>query len=304
MMPSNGGKRPKRRASRRRRRDAGKRPPGESSKRLIAAWSARAKRSATRAGESARPRLAELGRSLRAGALALLRLLVGAVQEIVKAVVAAGEAIGRLELKVARALRGPLRRVREVTRGAMRATDRAVTPSRAVAAVVLAAAVLLGLSQFVDYRGVGIGVPLYEGVEAVAPPPQTDRQPAGSAHSYVLLPIAVLVLGAMAFALRGRWQLGRAISLLGVIGVAVSLLIDIPAGLDEGEAALGFEGAEAMLVEGFWIQLACSGVLVVTGLLLGRYVRLERGPAARRARRSSARRRREPGTGRAAGVRA
>jgi hypothetical protein len=179
-----------------------------------------------------------------------------------------------------------------------------ITPARAVAAVVLSAAVSLGVSQFVDYRGVGIGVPLYEGVEAVAPPPQTDRQPAGSAHSYILLPVAVLALGAVAFALRGRWQLGRAISLLGVVGIVVSLLIDIPAGLDEGEAALGFEGAEAMLVEGFWVQLASSAVLAVTGLLLGRYVRLERGPAARRARRSRVRRRREPGTGRAAGVRA
>jgi hypothetical protein len=179
-----------------------------------------------------------------------------------------------------------------------------VTPSRAVAAVVLSAALLLGVSQFVDYRGVGIGVPLYEGIEAVAPPPQTDRQPAGSAHSYILLPVAVLALGAMAFALRGRWQLGRAISLLGVVGIVVSLLIDIPAGLDEGEAALGFEGAEAMLVEGFWVQLASSAVLVVTGLLLGSYVRLEHGFAARRARRSRVRRRRGRRTGRAAGVRA
>ena len=141
----------------------------------------------------------------------------------------------------------------------MRVTERVVTPSRAVAAVVLSAAVLLGVSQFVDYRGVGIGVPLYEGIEAVAPPPQTDRQPAGSAHSYILLPVAVLALGAMAFALRGRWQLGRAISLLGVVGIVVSLLIDIPAGLDEGEAALGFEGAEAMLVEGFWVAARVLG---------------------------------------------
>jgi hypothetical protein len=241
---------------------------------------------------------------MRTVGVGLLSLLVGGLQEIVKAVVAAGEAIGRLELKAARALRGPLRKVREGTRTAIRVTERVVTPSRAVAAVVLAAAVLLGVSQFVDYRGVGIGVPLYEGIEAVAPPPQTDRQLAGSAHSYILLPVAVLALGAMAFALRGRWQLGRAISLLGVVGIAVSLLIDIPAGLDEGDAALGFEGAEAMLVEGFWVQLASSAVLVVTGLLLGRYVRLECGPAARRARRSRVRRRREPGTGRAAGVRA
>jgi hypothetical protein len=250
------------------KRDPRQRPRPESSKRLIAEPSARA------------------------------------LREIVKAVVAAGEAIGRLELKAGRALRGPLRKVPEGTRSAMQVTERVVTPSRAVAAVVLSAALLLGVSQFVDYRGVGIGVPLYEGIEAVAPPPQTDRQPAGSAHSYILLPVAVLALGAMAFALRGRWQLGRAISLLGVVGIVVSLLIDIPAGLDEGEAALGFEGAEAMLVEGFWVQLASSAVLVVTGLLLGSYVRLEHGFAARRARRSRVRRRRGRRTGRAAGVRA
>ena len=150
-----------------------------------------------------------------------------ALQEIVKAVVAAGEAIGRLELKAAPALRGPLRKVPEGTRSAMQVTGRVVTPSRAVAAI----------------------------------------------------------------------------SLLAVVGIVVSLLIDIPAGLDEGEAALGFEGAEAMLVEGFWVQLASSVVLVVTGPLLGRYVRLEHGSASPRARRSRILRRRR-GTGRTAGVRA
>jgi hypothetical protein len=171
-----------------------------------------------------------------------------------------------------------------------------------VALVVLTASVLLGVSQFVDYRGVGIGAPQYQGVEAVAPPPQTERESSGAAHAYVLVPVALLAIGALAFALRGRWRLGRVISLLGLVGIVVTLLIDLPRGLDEGSATLRFEGAEAQLIEGFWVQLACSTVLVAAGLLLGRYARAERQPAAQSARAASGR---QPGgAAPAAGVRA
>jgi hypothetical protein len=231
---------------------------------------------------------------VRAAVLSLARLLGGALQEIGRGTVAAAEWLGRQELKLGRLVSAPSLALARGTRAAIRAGERVITPPRAVGAVVLGAAVLLGVSQFVDYRGVGIGIPLYEGVEAVAPAPQTDRQPAGSAHAYVLLPVAVLAIGALAFALRGRWQLGRAVSLLGAAGVAITLLIDRPKGLDEGTAALAFEGANAVLVEGFWAQLAASVVLLVTGLLLGRYVRAEQ-PAERRgwrSRRRSARGRR------------
>jgi hypothetical protein len=234
--------------------------------------------------------------------LGLARLLVGALQEIWGAIVAAAEVVGRLELRIGRLVSVPLRGTLGAGRAAIAIGERVVTPPRAVGAVVLAAAVLLGVSQFVDYRGVGIGVPLYEGVEAVAPPPQTDREPAGSAHSYVLLPVAILAIVALVFALRGRWRLGRAISLLGLFGIAVSLLIDVPKGLDEGLAARDFEGTEATLLEGFWVQLASAGVLVVTGLLLGRYVRL-RQPAEGPVSRSPGRMRRRGATT-AAGMRA
>ena len=222
----------------------------------------------------------------RAAGLGLARLLAGAVGEIGRAIVAAGEAVGRLELKLARVVAIPLLGLLRGGRAAIRLGERVITPTRAVGAVVLAAAIMLAASQFVDYRGVEIGVPQYEGVEAVAPPPQTDRDPAGAAHSYLLLPVAVLAIGALAFALRGRWQLGRAVSLLGLVAVAVSLLVDMPKGLDEGLAARSFEGARATLIEGFWVQLSAAAVLVVAGALLSRYVRLQGQPAGRRSRRT------------------
>jgi hypothetical protein len=233
---------------------------------------------------------------------AVVPRLVGALEAIWGGIVAAADALGRLELRVSRLVSIPLRGLVRAGRGALAVAERIVTPPRAVAVVVLAAATTLGVSQFVDYRGVGIGASLYEGVEAVAPPPQTDREPAGSAHSYVLLPVAALAVLAVGFALRGRWRLGRAISLLGLAGVAVSLLVDVPQGLDEGIAARDFEGTEASLLEGFWVQLASSGVLVVAGLLLGRYVRLQQ-PAERTAGRSRGGMRRR-GAASAAGVRA
>ncbi len=224
--------------------------------------------------------------------VALARLLAGALEEIWKAIVAGADAVGRLELGLTGLVAGPLRAAVGAGRAAMGLLERAVTPPRAVAVVIASAAIMLGASQFVDYRGVEIGVPLYEGVEAVAPPPQTDLEPTGAAHSYLMLPVAVLAIGAAAFALRGRWQLGRAVSLLGLVAVAVSLLVDMPKGLDEGLAARDFEGARATLLEGFWVQLAAACVLVVTGVLLSRYVRLQGEPARRRRRRSARRPRR------------
>ncbi|HSJ17880.1 MAG TPA: hypothetical protein VK920_07290 [Solirubrobacterales bacterium] len=227
----------------------------------------RARRSASERRRRAAPAAVEA----RARALALARR--GALVEIGRAIAAAADAGGRLELRIAALLGRPTRAAARRGAALLRAAERAVTPPRAVAAVILCAAVVLGISQFVDYRGVRIGAQLYEGVEAVAPAPQTAREPAGSAHAYVLLPAAALAVVAGGLALRGRWQLGRAVSLLGLIGVAVSLLVDRPTGLEEGIAARNFEGAEAVLIEGFWVQLAASTVLVVAGALLTRYAR-------------------------------
>lgn len=195
-----------------------------------------------------------------------------------------GEALGRAELAISRRLSGPMLAARRAGAATLGATERLLTPARGVAVVVLGAAILLAASQFADYRGVGIGAALYEDVEAIASAPLTDRERAGSAHSYVMVPIAALAVAALVFALRGRWQLGRAVALLGAIGVAISLLVDMPKGLDEGLTARSFEGAEATLLGGFWVQLTSSAVLVVAGLLLARYARLERRSPARRER--------------------
>jgi hypothetical protein len=150
---------------------------------------------------------------------------------------------------------------------------------------VIAAAVTLAASQFVDYRGVRIGAPEYAGVESVAPAPQTDRQTTGSVHGYAMVPVAVVIIAAALLALRGRWRMARIIPVLGALAIAVTLLLDARKGLDEGDAALAYQGAQAVLIEGFWLQLASAAVLVVTGLLLGRYARLSAAPA-RRPRRS------------------
>jgi len=222
---------------------------------------------------------------VRNAVLALAGLLGGALQEIWRAIVFGADAVGRVEVAIARVLSVPLGAVLRGARATLSLLERAVTPTRAVAAVIVSAAIVLAVSQFVDYRGIEIGVPLYEGVEAVAPPPQTGREPTGSAHSYLMLPVAGLALVALVFALRGRWQLGRAISVLGLVAIAVSLLVDVPKGLDEGLAARDFEGARATLLEGFWVQLASAAVLVVTGMLLSRYARLQAVPARGRGRR-------------------
>ncbi len=162
------------------------------------------------------------------------------------------------------------------------------------AAVILAAAIMLAASQFVDYRGVEIGVaPVRGGGGGRAGRRRRIETPTGAAHAYLLLPVAVLAIGALAFALRGRWRLGRAVSLLGLIAVAVSLLVDMPKGLDEGLTARAFEGARATLIEGFWVQLSAAAVLVVAGALLRRYVAAAgREPAGRRTPRTRRRSRR------------
>ena len=167
----------------------------------------------------------------------------------------------------------------------------ALTPLRAALIVSVLAAILLGVSQFVDYRGVAVGVPdyaAYSDGQLVAPAPEVDREPTGSAHAYLLVPVAALAIALLVLAARGRWQLGRIVSLLGVLGIAIALIVDVPAGLDESAQAIAYSGVEAHLIEGFWVQIVSAGVLVAGGLLVSRYARRTREPAPRRRRASAA----------------
>lgn len=230
------------------------------------------------------------------------RRLPGALIGVWRVVARVGSTVFSLLRELAGAVYVAVGAGLRLVRRVLRVAEHVVTPARTVAVVTALAAVLIGVSQFVDYRGVAVGASAYEGIESVAPAPQTDRTEAGSAHAYVLLPVAVLALVALALACAGRWRLGRAIALLGLVGIAVSLAVDVPKGLDEGMAQVAFQGAQAKLVEGFWVQLAGSAVLVVGGILLSRYLRAGREPARPALRRWVPRmRRRKPA--RVAGVR-
>jgi hypothetical protein len=188
---------------------------------------------------------------------------------------------------------------------------RVVTPMRTAAFVGIAAAVALGVSQFFDYRGVAVDAPAYEGeIGATAPVPITDREVAGDAHFWILLILAAVALVLVVATYRARTRvaaarLAGAVSLCGMLGIAVALAIDLPQGLDAGRAGIAFSGTEAQLLEGFWAEIAASAVLILSGGLLALY---SRGVRTEKQRRSGARkpagRRRPPNRGVSPGLQA
>jgi hypothetical protein len=155
-----------------------------------------------------------------------------------------------------------------------RGTERHVTPLSTVAFVGIAAAIGLFVSQFFDYHGVAVDAPNYAGeVGNVATTPIVGTETAGSAHLWVLIPVAVAAIVLIAGAYRGDRRLAGAVAVCGVLGLAVALAIDLPQGLDAGRAGLAFSGSQAELLEGFWAEVACSAVLVLCGGLLALYSR-------------------------------
>jgi hypothetical protein len=187
---------------------------------------------------------------------------------------------------VQRAIEALFAAVAGLGRGAFSLAGRYATPERVVVLVTAGAAACLVVSQFTAYRGVEVGQPQYTSVSSIAPPPQTDRIDAGAAHAYVLVPLAVIAVAIAVFALlSGRWRLGRLVSLVGVAGIAISLAIDLPKGLDAGTPGIAFAGAKATLTNGFYAQLAASAVLVLCGLVLSMNLR-RRGDAPARTMRT------------------
>ena len=151
---------------------------------------------------------------------------------------------------------------------------RHVTPLPTVAFVGLAAAVGLGVSQFFNYHGVAVDVPNYAGeTGVVAPPPMTGTETAGSAHLWILLPLAAVAAVLVVLTYLGRTRLAGAVAVCGVLGVAIALAIDLPQGLDAGRPGLAFYGAQAQMLEGFWAELFCSATLILCGGLLALYSR-------------------------------
>jgi hypothetical protein len=171
------------------------------------------------------------------------------------------------------------------------ALSRVVTPARAAAFVLFASGICLVVSQFIDYRGVEIGQPGYAGLPQIASPPMEAVRTAGEAHAYLLVPIgaAAAVLGLLGL-VRERRKYGLLVAGLGLVAIAVILLVDLPAGLDEGSQSSRFAGAIAVLEDGFFAELAAAGGMVLAGLLY--YARPCRIRISLSGRAASARRRR------------
>jgi hypothetical protein len=184
------------------------------------------------------------------------------------------------------------RRLGPLLAGVSAFVERTVTPINTAMAVGIGAAIALGAAQFLDYSGIAVGDPLYQGEEAnVAPVPLTDVEKLGSAHAYVMLPLAVVAIVLIVLTRRGRWKLGRAVALIGLIGIAVTLLIDRPQALDAGPLADAYAGSEAKLLDGYYAQLIASIALLVMGPALGMQVKRESGSGGGERRRDGVGRR-------------
>jgi len=250
-------------------------------------------------GRRAKAGAATLGAALRRGAAATRkraaaaapragrRLLVALAAVFALFLAALGFALNLL-IAAARPLVGPLRTGLGFCDRAARAASRALTPVRALAIVVAGAAILLALSQYADYRTVSIGNDAYSGVQTVAPAPETGRLQTGDPHSYLLVPVAIACLLLLVVATVGRrWRACRLITLAGIATVAVALIVDRPAGLDPGDAAVAFEGVRATLIGGFYAEIAAGVLLIASSTLLARELHIAAAgqPATARARR-------------------
>ena len=180
----------------------------------------------------------------------------------------AAEAAGRATLSAWRFVWPLLQALWRLLVDLFRLAEREVTPLRAALAVAAATAIALALSQFADYRSIAIGTADYAGVDTVAPAPEVDEASAGSAHAWVGLPLALAAIAAVAACAAGYRRAAWWLAPIGLITIAVSLIVDAPKGLDEGSAAIAYEGASASLLGGFWVQLACGVLLVALAPLI------------------------------------
>jgi hypothetical protein len=197
--------------------------------------------------------------------------ITGALMFLLKLFAALIALLAELGTVAGRWLAGRTRALAGVT---ARGLQRHVTPLSTVAFVGVAAAVGLGVSQFFDYHGVVVDAPNYAGeVGSTAPAPIVGRETAGSAHLWVLIPVALAAVVLIIGAYRGEKRLAGAVTICGLLGLAVAVAVDLPQGLDAGRPGLAFSGSEAVLLQGFWAEVACSAVLILCGGLLALYSR-------------------------------
>ena len=206
------------------------------------------------------PRLVPLGRRARATAVTWARRAGRLLRPLAV----------RLFRWLARLERGLLRAARVAGAAATRAAA-VLTPQRAICLAIAAAAVCLAAAQFVEYRAVELGQAGYAGLPAASAPTVGGETP-GEASAYLLVPVALLAAGLALAALidERRRGVGRIVFVLGLLSLAAILLVDLPAGLDTGSEAARFSGAEAVLYDAFYAQIAAAAGLMLGGLLLSK----------------------------------
>ncbi|MCO5315834.1 MAG: hypothetical protein M9938_06710 [Solirubrobacterales bacterium] len=230
-----------------------------------------------------RERRSQPGNALSRGVRATGQEIVRTSRYLARAVAAAFEATG----PVGRQLRTLAARIRSgvvagtgflavafarisaaVGRG-LRLVDRELTPRRALLAVAGLATLILVVSQFTEFRATAIGQPGYSGIEDVTHAPRVDVRTPFASHSVLLLLAALAAAVGIVGTIRsGRRGFASLLMISGIVTLAVSLGIDLPAGLDTGDAGVSYSGVSALLLSGFWLQLAAGAVLAASGVLL------------------------------------
>ena len=108
-----------------------------------------------------------------------------------------------------------------------------------------------------------------------------------------MLPAAVLAIAILLLAARSRrWQLCRLAPLVGLVAIVVAIVVDRPAGLDEGTLPATSSASRRSCSEASGRSSFAGAGLLVTSLLLGAELR-RAGPVSRR-RRDPGRRRTAP----------
>jgi hypothetical protein len=153
------------------------------------------------------------------------------------------------------------------------AAQRAVTPARAAIVVAFACAGALVASQWADLSAVSVGTENYAEVKGVAPPPQVSEKTVGGAHAWAGVPLGILAALVIAGCATGRPKLARLLLVIGIAVVAISIFVDRPEGLDEGNAAIAYTSVTAELLTGFWAQLVSGAVLILLAPVLLRVIR-------------------------------
>ncbi|MGB0121374.1 MAG: hypothetical protein WBP55_10520 [Solirubrobacterales bacterium] len=169
------------------------------------------------------------------------------------------------------------------------ALDRVVTARRAFTLIALVAAGLLITSQFMDFRAIEIGQPGYVQVQDITRAPRTEVKTPIDTHSLFLVAIGILALGAAAATLLGRRRIaGLVLTSCGAVVLITGIAVDLPVALDVADAQLAYSGVKAILLAGFWLELAAGTVLLVSGLAFT--LARDRNPSSvREPRRASSR---------------